>query len=273
VSAEVVTASTLPDLTGAREQLLLVLADEELVSGHRAAYWTGIAPSLEEDLAFSTIAQDELNHADVWFQVLLGEEVEDVRAAVDALAFGREPDGYRHAILCERPPRDFAYTLARHWCYDRFDAIRLTALAGSSDATIAAVAAKLRHEERYHLEHADHWFARLAGAGDEARSHLEAALRRVLGEAFGLFEPFPAEEAAVAAGLLPVPHAELCRRWCEVVAAMLGAVGLGGLAPAERDTPPAEALGGRDGRHTPDFVADVWPEMTGLYRAHPGARW
>lgn len=273
MSAEVTAAPALPDLTGARAQLLLVLADDELVSGHRAAYWTGIAPSLEEDLAFSTIAQDELNHADVWLRVLLGDEVADVRAGVDALAFGRAPDAYRHAIVCERPPRDFAYTLARHWCYDRFDAIRLTALADSSDDAIAAVAAKLAHEERYHLQHADHWFGRLAAGGDEARSHLEAALRGVLPEALGLFEAFPAEERAVADGLLPLPHAELRRRWCDVVATMLDEAGLGELAPHEQADPPPDASGGREGRHSVDFADDVWPEMTALYRAHPGARW
>ncbi len=268
-----VTDTAAVDLTGPRAQLLLALADDELVTGHRAAYWTGIAPSLEEDLAFSTIAQDELNHADVWFQVLLGDEVADVRAGVDALAFGREPDAYRHAIVCERPPRDFADTLARHWCYDRFDAIRLTALTDSSDAAIAAVATKLTHEERYHLEHADHWFRRLAAGGDVARGHLEAALRAVLPEALGLFEPLVDEDRTVAEGLLPVPHAELRRRWSEVVATMLDEVGLGELAPGSRDAPPADAGGGRDGRHSADFTDDVWPEMTGLYRAHPGARW
>src|SRR5690606_21835080 len=162
----------LPDLTSPRARLLLVLADDELVSGHRASHWTGVAPSLEEDLAFSTIAQDEINHADVWYQVLLGEDHPDVRAGVDALGLGREPDAYLHAIVCERPPNDFAYTLARHWAYDRSAVVRLAALAASSDAAIAAVARKLLHEERYHLEHADHWFGRLVGGGDDARRRL-----------------------------------------------------------------------------------------------------
>jgi ring-1,2-phenylacetyl-CoA epoxidase subunit PaaC len=271
--SEATAITVLGDLTGARAQLLLVLADEELVSGHRAAYWTGIAPSLEEDLAFSTIAQDELNHADVWFQLLLGEEVDDVRAGVDALAFGRDPEAYRHAIVCERPSQDFADTLVRHWCYDRFDALRLTGLADSTDAAIAAVARKLVHEERYHLEHADHWFRRLAAGGEEARGHLEAALRRVVPEALGLFEPFPGEERAVAEGLLPVAHPQLQKRWCEVVATMLDEVGFGELAPHGEAAAPAEASGGREGRHSVDFADGMWPEMTMLYRAHPGARW
>jgi ring-1,2-phenylacetyl-CoA epoxidase subunit PaaC len=264
----------LPDLATPRAQLLLVLADDELITGHRASHWTGVAPSIEEDLAFSTIAQDEINHADVWLQVLLGDEHPgDVRAAVDALGLGRPPEGYRHAIVCERPPRDFAYTLARHWCYDRFDVLRLGALADAKDGDIAAVAVKLLHEERYHLEHADHWFRRLATGGDDAHARLGAALADVLPEALGLFEAFPVEDAAVEAGLLPLPHAELRVRWLELVGPMLDEAGLGELVPADDAVVPEDASGGRDGRHSADFTEDVWPEMTRLYRDDPGARW
>jgi ring-1,2-phenylacetyl-CoA epoxidase subunit PaaC len=264
----------LPDLEAPRAQLLLVLADDELITGHRASHWTGVAPSIEEDLAFSTIAQDEINHADVWLQVLLGDAYPgDVRAAVDALGLGRPPEGYRHAIVCERPPRDFAYTLARHWLYDRFDVIRLGVLADAKDGDIAAVAVKLLHEERYHLEHADHWFRRLAAGGEEACGHLRSALADALPESLGLFEPFDAEPAAVEAGILPVPHAELRTRWLELVGPMLEEADLADLVPAEDATVPVEASGGREGRHSTDFTEDVWPEMTALYRHNPGARW
>ncbi|MEX2625870.1 MAG: Phenylacetic acid catabolic protein, partial [Ilumatobacteraceae bacterium] len=168
--------------------------------------------------------------------------------------------------------RDFTYTLARHWAYDRFDVIRLAALADSADADIAAVAVKLLHEERYHLEHADHWFARLTG-DEAARVKFRSALAEVLPEALGLFETFDGEDDAVAAGLLPVAHTELRARWSQIVGGMLDEAGLGDLLPAPDRDVPADAAGGRTGRHTPDFTDDVWPEMTALYRAHPGARW
>jgi ring-1,2-phenylacetyl-CoA epoxidase subunit PaaC len=265
---------TLPDLDTPRAQLLLVLADDELITGHRASHWTGVAPSIEEDLAFSTIAQDEINHADVWLQVLLGDDHPgDVRAAVDALGLGRPPEGYRHAIVCERPPRDFAFTLARHWLYDRFDVLRLGALADAKDGDVAAVAVKLLHEERYHLEHADHWFRRLATGSDEAHGRLRDGLAAALPESLGLFEHFPAEREAVSAGLLPVDHAALRSRWLELVGAMLDEAGFADLTPAEDAQVPAEASGGREGRHSEDFTVDVWPEMTALYRSDPAATW
>lgn len=270
----------------ARRELLLAIADDELVMGHRASHWTGVAPSIEEDLAFSTIAQDEINHADLWYQVLLAGEIGDTadrngeppsRDEVDALGLGRPADGYRHAVLCERPPRDFAYTLARHWCYDHADAVRLASLADSSDPDVAAVAGRLLHEERYHLEHADLWFRRLAGAHDEARRRFRDALADVLPEAIGLFEPPVGEPQVVGSGVLPEPSAVLFGRWAQGVTAALDAAGLGEVVPDPVRTGDLSGQfddpGGRRGAHTDDFTVDVWPEMTHLHRAFPGASW
>jgi ring-1,2-phenylacetyl-CoA epoxidase subunit PaaC len=268
-------APSLPALDTPRAVLLTAIADDELITGHRSQFWTGVAPSLEEDLAFSTIAQDEVNHADVWYQILVGEEAADVRDAVDALGLGRTPEQYRHAVLVERPPGEFAYTLARHWVYDRFDAVRLHALAESSDADIAAVATKLAHEERYHLEHAEHWMRRLAGGGSESHARLAEAMTAVLAEADGLFEPLPREDEIVSQGLLPVDTDTLRHRWLEIVVPLLEQADLADTMPvhlgavARLDLAP----GGRHGVHTTDFTEDVWPEMTSLYRAHPEARW
>lgn len=261
----------LPALTSARTQVLLAIADDALISGHRSSHWTGVAPSLEEDLAFSTIAQDGINHADVWYQLLV--KGTDVRAEVDALGLGRAPTAYRHAILCERPPRDFAFTLARHWVFERFDALRLEALMGSTEPEIVHVATKLRHEARYHLEHAEHWFERLSSGDASAHERFGAALATVIPEALALFEPVEGEDEAIADGIFPVGHVGLRLRWLDVVAPELEAGGYGTLVPDEHAVAPSEASGGRQGQHTPDFTNDVWPEMTELYREHPHATW
>ena len=267
-----------------RTALLLAIADDELVSGHRASHWTGVAPSLEEDIAFSGIAQDEINHADVWYQLIVAgvRGADGDREAVDRLGLGRRPDEYRHAVICERPPRDFAYTLARHFLYDHADAVRLAALVDSSDPEIAAIARKLAHEERYHLEHADTWFTRLARGDDEQRERLAAAMTDAFSEALWLFEPTPGEAEVVESGVLPVASVELLTRWLDLVGAMLEEADLADVMDEVSRTDDGgwrlpdrlfAEPGGRRGVHTTDWTDEAWVEMTAMHRAHPGARW
>ncbi|MCA1782253.1 MAG: phenylacetate-CoA oxygenase subunit PaaI [Intrasporangiaceae bacterium] len=148
------------------------------------------------------------------------------------------------------------------------------------------MAQRLRHEARYHLEHADHWFSRLSTAtttmtgtisavtdGDDAHHRFGGALAVALPEALGLFEPVDGEVDAVTSGLFPLGHVGLREPWLAVIGPPLRAAGYDTLVPSAQDQPPSEAAGGRHGRHTIDFTGDVWPEMTALYRAHPGARW
>ncbi|HWH33626.1 MAG TPA: Phenylacetic acid catabolic protein, partial [Egibacteraceae bacterium] len=53
----------------ARVELLLALADDALVLGHRHVQWTGVAPHLEADLAFTSIGLDAMGHALVWYRL------------------------------------------------------------------------------------------------------------------------------------------------------------------------------------------------------------
>ncbi|HEY3070271.1 MAG TPA: 1,2-phenylacetyl-CoA epoxidase subunit PaaC [Gaiellaceae bacterium] len=139
-------------------QELLALADDELVLGWRNSEWTGIAPFLEEDVAFSSIAQTEIGHARAWYELAAKE----LGTGADALAFDREPDEYRCAPLVElRLVPDWARTIARHWLYEAADAIRIAALAESGEPEVAGLAKKIGREEAYHRIHADMWEKRL----------------------------------------------------------------------------------------------------------------
>jgi ring-1,2-phenylacetyl-CoA epoxidase subunit PaaC len=68
-------------------ELLLELADDELILGWRDSEWTGIAPFLEEDVAFSSIAQNEVGHARAAYELVARE----LGTTADELAFDREP--------------------------------------------------------------------------------------------------------------------------------------------------------------------------------------
>ena len=271
--------------------VLTALGDDELILGHRHSEWTGFAPHIEEDVAFSSIAQDEIGHASNYYSIvakLAGE-------SPDEIAFGRGKTDYRNAIICERDNRDWAYTLARHWLYDHADAIRLESLQGSKHEEVAALVGKIRREERYHLIHADSWIRRVVQGPAEARTKFVDAVTDAYGDALALFEPFEREDEAVREGYLPEPSSELRERFVAQTRAALDDLGLptsirsraddraefvasssGDLIESDgakaADSTHDDGTGGRQGRRSPEFDA-LWEDMTAMYRAEPGARW
>jgi ring-1,2-phenylacetyl-CoA epoxidase subunit PaaC len=139
------------------QNTLLEIADDELILGWRDSEWTGIAPLLEEDVAFSSIAQNEIGHARALYELVARER----GTTADALALDRSPDEYRCASLVELRLLDWAQTIARHYLYEEADAIRLERLKQSVDPEIAGLAAKIDREEAYHRMHAQMWHDRL----------------------------------------------------------------------------------------------------------------
>jgi ring-1,2-phenylacetyl-CoA epoxidase subunit PaaC len=161
-----------------RAELLLAIADDELILGWRDSEWTGIAPFLEEDVAFSSIAQNEVGHARALYELA----ARDLGTTADELAFDRRPEEYRCAQLVELRLPGWEHTIARHVLYEQADAERLERLRASDDAEIAGLAAKIDREEVYHRLHAEMWLERLKGeprftaALDELRPLAEAVL-------------------------------------------------------------------------------------------------
>jgi ring-1,2-phenylacetyl-CoA epoxidase subunit PaaC len=183
----------------ARAQRLLEIADDELILGWRDSEWTGIAPSLEEDVAFSSIAQNEIGHARALYELAARELGTDA----DALAFDREPSEYRSAQLVELRRLDWAHTIARHWLYECADEIRLAALKESGDTELAGLAAKMDREEIYHRMHAQMWADRLK---DEPR--FENAVRELWPFALGVLAADQRQALASRVGLEQVDAVE-----------------------------------------------------------------
>jgi ring-1,2-phenylacetyl-CoA epoxidase subunit PaaC len=177
----------------ARAQLLLTLADDELILGWRDSEWTGIAPTLEEDVAFSSIAQNEIGHARALYELAAAELDTDA----DALAFDRAPDDYRCAPLVElRLLDDWAMTIARRYLYEAADQVRIEALKESDDAELAGLAAKIDREEVYHRLHAELWADRLR---EEPR--FAAAVEQLWPYAVAVVAPEQREKLAAWVGL------------------------------------------------------------------------
>jgi ring-1,2-phenylacetyl-CoA epoxidase subunit PaaC len=220
-----------------RSDLLLSIADDELILGWRNSEWTGIAPFLEEDVAFSSIAQNEIGHARALYELAAAE----LGTSADELAFDRSPDEYRSSPLVELRRLEWARTIARHWLYETADEIRLAALKASDDTDIAGLAAKMDREEAYHRMHAEMWIDRLL-ATDEGRARLEEAVDELWPYALGVLD-----------GTL---RTEFRSR----VEERLG-----------RGLPDVEAV--PRGLHEAE-LAELWEEMTSVRRSAPaGAQW
>ena len=220
-----------------RTDLLLSIADDELILGWRNSEWTGIAPFLEEDVAFSSIAQNEIGHARALYEIV----AEELGTTADELAYDRASGEYRCAPLVELRRMDWAATIARHVLYETADAIRIEALAAAEDPVVAGIAARIDREEVYHRMHAEMWLQRLRAA-DDGRARLDKALDELWPYGLGVLDD----------GQRP----ELRRRLEE---------GLGRPLP---DAAPVER-----GTHEPE-LAELLDEMTMVRRSAPaGARW
>ena len=249
-----------PPVTGL-DELLRSMADDEFVIGFSDSEWTGIAPLLEEDVAMSSLAQDELGHAAALY-ALLGDLT---GSDPDALAYDRAPDAYRHCRLLDHGRGDWAMTIARRFLYDTADAVRLEALAHGSWAPLAELVGKLIREERYHLMHAGAWLDRLARNRGEARDRLLAALAILAPDAATVFAPLPGEAALIEAGILAAPMAELEARWRASIAPTFAELDLP-MPPPARDPVRGRLDHG-------DAFRWLWGEFTSVRRADPGAVW
>lgn len=252
-------------------ELLLALADDEFVLGFWDSEWTGIAPVLEEDVAYSSIAQDEIGHARALYELLAPL----AGRSADAIAYDRDVAGFRQARLLDLDRGDWATSIARRYLYDTADAVRLAALSRSSYAPLAGLVGKLRREEAYHLQHFDSWLRRLAD-DDTGRSRLIAALDALWPAALDCFTPLASEAALLATNILPRPFATLRAEWLVALAPIFGELRLpfpAEQAPDGSYVPTiAPVTGGRTGDHDPAFTR-LWAEMTLVYRQEPGAEW
>jgi ring-1,2-phenylacetyl-CoA epoxidase subunit PaaC len=241
-------------------ELLLGIADDEFVIGFWDSEWTGIAPMLEEDVATSSIAQDEIGHAKALYE-LLAELTDD---DADRIAYGRAAEDFRHAALLNHARRDWAFSVARRYLYETADAVRLANLAASTYQPLAVLAGKVRREETYHLLHADVWLRRLADGASDARERLASALRTLWLDAQEVFAPLEGEDALVRAGLLREPMAAMHANWQAQVRATL--------EPIAGELPPAVPTPDGRRRRTDEFTW-LHGELTSVVSSEEAAIW
>jgi ring-1,2-phenylacetyl-CoA epoxidase subunit PaaC len=239
------------------------LADTALINGHRLSEWCGHAPVLEEELALANLALDLIGQARSLYAY--AGEIEGKGRDEDALAYLRDVTAYRNLLIVERPNGDFATTIVRQFLLSAFMHPFWEAMAGSTDATLAAIAAKAEKEIAYHLRHCGEWTARLGDGTEESHRRMEEALAEEWPYTGELFEMDEVERGLMACGVAADPT-RLKGRFDATIDRVLAE------ATLARPHDGWMQTGGRLGRHS-EHLGHVLAELQYLQRTYPGATW
>jgi ring-1,2-phenylacetyl-CoA epoxidase subunit PaaC len=247
------------------EALLYRLADDEFVIADRYTDWQVRAPTVESDIAIANIAQDELGHARLWYDLL-----EDFGYSEPDLIWERNPEDFRHSTLCELPfaEGDWADAIVRSYLYDEAENLRLRALEDSSYPRIRDRVGKVMGEEDYHREHAENWLRRLVG-NEGGRERVQDAVDRLFPHALTLFEGSENDADVDDLGIRTRSLADMRDEWTETVTGTLTEIGIDARAPeTDENGDVVDELPdriGRDGDHTGHW-ATHHDAITNTYR-------
>lgn len=246
------------------KNLLYKMADDALIIGHRNSEWTGIGPMLEEDLAFSSMAQDKVGHAQALYTILhevLGEKAPDI------LAFQRSEKEFKCCQLVELPIGEYDFSLIRHFLFDHAELLRYEMLAASSFQPLAQLAKKVKGEIKYHVMHADTFLKQLANGSEESHARMQSSLDYAMPFALGIFEKSDYEDVLIEDGTF-AGEEKLCEKWLQKISLIVTAAGLS--MPQIADS--KIVYGGRKGYHS-KFLEPLLDEMTEVTQIDPSAEW
>lgn len=245
------------------KDLLYKIADDQLIIGHRNSEWTGLGPILEEDIAFSSIAQDKIGQSQHIYEILqsLGEK------DPDTIAFTRNVKDFKCCHLVEYPIGEYDFSLMRNFLFNHAESARFEMLSTSSLDPIKNLAKKYRGEIKYHVMHAETWIRQLSKASEESHIRMQNSLNHCFNLALGIFEE------SLYANLLhemKVFEGEnaLKNKWLNYITPVLSEATL--KIPEQQKWNPA--LGGRKGFHT-EFLQPLLEEMSFVFRLDPKAEW
>jgi len=223
------------ELENALATVVLRLADDHLILGHRLSEWCGHAPMLEEDLSLPNMALDLLGQSQALYDYVLELNKQQAGAndkprfrSADDYAFLRTDREYLNCLLVERPNGDFAHTM-------------------------------------FHLRHSAEWVIRLGDGTDESAARMQDAVESLHAYTGELFETDEVHQKAQDEQR--VPSLEPLRSvWTSTLESVF--------ADAKLVLPQSspQRLGGRQGRHTED-LGHLLADLQYLQRTYPGAKW
>jgi ring-1,2-phenylacetyl-CoA epoxidase subunit PaaC len=238
-------------------------ADDALILGHRLSEWCGHAPMMEEDMALANMGLDLLGQARELYSY--AAKVEGRDNDEDKFAYLRDVRQYRNLLLLEQPNGDFARTMVRQFFYAAFADLYWRAMMRSTDATLAAIAAKSEKESAYHLRHSSEWIVRLGDGTEESHGRAQGAIDELWAFTGEMFAVDDSERGLIDAGIAIDP-APLRSQWVKTIT--------GVVSEATLTLPKNDWMqqGGRGGRHS-EHLGHLLSELQSMLRTFPGATW
>ncbi len=247
----------------ALKELLYKMADDQLILGHRNSEWTGMGPLLEEDIAFSSMAQDKVGQSLALYTLLQQVGENDP----DTVAFTRNANQFHNCVFVELPNQEYDFSLIRHFLFDTAETLRFEMLTHSSYEPLAQLATKIRGELRYHTLHANIWMKQLGSATAESIGRLQKSLEYAMPYALGIFEDSPYEEDLIKNGIFEGEQ-KLKEKWMAKVETVISQTSLH--LPDWNLVQPV--MGGRLGKHS-EHLQPLLDEMSEVFRIDPTAEW
>jgi len=244
--------------------LLVKTADDELIFGHRNSEWTGIGPTLEEDIAFSSMSQDKVGHALALYTILHEQMGE---ADPDTFGFTRDEADFKSCHLVELPNEEFDFSLVRQFLFDHSEWLRWQSFSNAPFEQLSNLAKKINGELKYHIMHANSWMRNLGKGNEESHARMQQALNFAFPYALGIFEPMEGEQELIDEKIY-VGEQKLKEDWLTNIEKVIKESSL----EMPSDTTTEAHFGGRKGYHT-EHLQPMLLEMTEVFRLDPEAEW
>lgn len=242
---------------------LLHLGDNALIMGHRNSEWCGHGPALEQDIALTNIALDQIGQARNFYQYA-ASLISDLNGEIiteDSLAYLRDSWDFKNCLLAELPNGDWAQTILKQFIVSVFQYYLYHELAHHKNEQLAGIAAKSLKELSYHLRWSSDWVLRLGDGTQESKNRMQYAIAVLWPYTKEWIDPVDYE-----LNILGDSFVTIQKNWEEKMTSVFEEAGL---------TIPQEIWmhkAGKKGKHT-EHLGYILSEMQFLQRAYPNAEW
>lgn len=249
--------------------LLYQLADDDFIISFRGSEWLGLAPHIEEDVAFSSITQNTMGHASMYYQMLedlgesLGNDLAHDRPAEDRRSSMYIEKKNGTGTYIEEPYYDWALAVVRNFLYETLKRVKLNAATKSSYIPLANVAQKVLMEQTYHLSHWKLWLQQLQDSTNEADKRINNRLNEAWKEFGDALELGPNADGIVKNDIL-IDAKILKENWLKEVNSVL--------KRPYNSYPDMQLGNGREGDYNEELEQAI-QVLTEVYQSDKTAAW